>query len=166
MATITTLSNPLSTVPGAVVRHMDNSNWTYVEFKEIDLSAAVTAKGSALAAADVIEAVRVAPGQMVLAAWVEKTAALTGTVSALTVNVGFAGGSGYLAAWDAFAAALNAQSGASVNTVIPTTTTAGDTIDLTLASLTGSLTGGKIKVGVLVLDLNTKARGIIAQPKS
>jgi hypothetical protein len=166
MATITTLANPLSIVPTALVRHMDNSNWTYVEWKEIDLAAAVTAKGSALAAADVIEAVRVAPGQMVLAAWVEKTSVLTGTVSVLTVNVGFAGGSGYLAAWDGFGAALTAQTGASVNTVIPTTTVAGDTIDLTIASLTGTLTGGKIKVGVLVLDLNTKSRGIIAAPKS
>jgi len=166
MATITTLSNPLSTVPGAVVRHMDNSNWTYVEWKEIDIAAAVTAKGSALAAADVIEALRVAPGQMVLAAWVAKTAALTGTVSALTINVGFAAGSGYLSAWDAFAATVGNETGASVNTVIQTGTTAGDTIDLTLASLTGTLTGGKIKVGALVLDLNTKARGIIAAPKS
>jgi hypothetical protein len=167
MATITTLSNPLGPV-GTLPRHMDNTKNASVIWKEIDLAAAATAKGSALAASDIIETLRVPAGSVLLGGWAQKTAALTGTVSVLTVSVGVTGvnATAYANAWDAFAASVGGYStpGATTPTII--STTGGDTVDILLASLTGTLTGGKILVAVLVADTTTDSRGVIAQPKS
>lgn len=165
MATVTTLSNVLGR-DVTNTRLMDNTKAPYVLFKEIDLAAAVTAKGSALAAADVLEVLRLPPQSVVTAAWAVKTAALTGTVSVLTINVGITGvgATDYGSAWDGFGAAVGGFS--TPGAMTPRIITTSDTIDLTLASLTGTLTGGKIAIYATVVDATTKMRGVIAQPKS
>jgi hypothetical protein len=147
---------------------MDNTKNASVVWKEIDLAAAATAKGSALAAADVIETLRVPAGSVILGGWAQKTAALTGTVSVLTVSVGVTGvnATGYASAWDAYAAAVGGYSTPGATTPIVISTTGGDTVDILLASLTGTLTGGKFLVAVVVADATVDARGNIAQPKS
>lgn len=167
MATITTLSNPLGPV-GTLVRHMDNTKLVSVVWKEIDLAAAATAKGSALVATDVIETVRVPANSVVIGGWAQKTAALTGTVSVLTVSAGITGvnATAYANAWDAFGAAVGGYSTPGASTPVIVSTVGGDTVDILLASLTGTLTGGKILVAVLVADTTVDARGTIAQPKS
>jgi hypothetical protein len=145
---------------------MDNDKFTYTLWKEIDLAAAVTAKGSALAAADVIEVLRIPAFSMIIGAWGRKSAALAGTVSVCTVNVGVTGvnATGYGNGWDLFAAAVDTFS-TPISGAQPILTT-DDTIDVVIATLTGTLTGGKIIVGAVVADLHKKARGIIATPKS
>lgn len=168
MATITTLSNPFSTQFGTNPRYMDNNKIPYVIYKEIDLAAAVTAKGSALAAADIIEVVRVPNNTMLLGGWVQKTAALTGTVSVLTIGGGVTGvnATAYANAWDAFAASVLGYSTPGAVTPVIISTTGSDTVDIVLTSLTGTLTGGKFLVGVLVLDVTEEQRSVIALPKS
>lgn len=164
MATVTTLSNPLSS--GKHVRHLDNNVFPALIWFDVDLAAAATAKGSALAANDVIEVVRVPAGTLVVGAYIKKVSALTGTVSVLTVDIGAAAGNTYGSGVDLFALGVGDEAGAIGATTIKSSTTAGDTIDVKLASLTGTLTGGVIRVGVIAYDLKTKARGVIAPPKS
>lgn len=168
MATVTTLSNPLSTQAGTNPRFMDNVKIPYVIYKEIDIAAAVTAKGSALAAADVIEAVRVPNNTLLIGGWAQKTVALTGTVSVLTLNVGVTGvnATAYANGWDAFGAAVLGYSAPTALTPVIVSTVGSDTVDITLASLTGTLLTGKILVAVIVVDATEEQRSVIAQPKS
>ena len=85
MATITTLSNAVGagTQPSRALRNMP-----YVVENTINLASAVTAKGSALAAADVIEALQIPAQSIVLAAGFEITGAITGSC---TVSLGVTG---------------------------------------------------------------------------
>jgi hypothetical protein len=71
MATVTTLSK-------AAGGRGNPSNKPYLVEKEIDLAAAATAKGSALAAADIIEAITVGANTMVMAAGMECTTTPSG----------------------------------------------------------------------------------------
>lgn len=133
---------------------------------EVDLAEAVTAKGSALATGDVIEAVRVPANHLVLAAAARKTGAFTGTAADLLIDVGITGvdADAYVVDWDFDAAALNswATPPAAAQPLIVSTS---DTIDLNLA-FTGTVTGGKIEVHAVLVDLTHELRGAIAQPKS
>lgn len=167
MATITTLANPLGPV-GTLVRHMDNTKLASIVWREIDLAAAAAAKGSALVATDVIETVRVPKDSILLTGFAQKTSALTGTVSVLTLDIGVTGVNAqeYGTGWNAFAATVGSYSAPTASTPRIINTVGGDTVDITIASLTGTLTGGKIRVGVLVADTSPDARGAIAQPKS
>lgn len=165
MATISTLDN----VIGANVapRHMDNSNLVYTIWKEIDLADAVTAKGSALAAADVIEALRVPQDSMIIAVWAEKTTAMTGTSTDLTFDIGITGGDvdNYFDGWD-FDGAAVASYATPVGVQEPVLLADSDTIDVLFATQTGTVTGGKFVVGAVLVDLKRKSRGAIAQPGS
>jgi len=169
MATITTVSNPLGVI-GTSLRHMDNSVMPYSIWQEIDIPATIVAKGSALAAADVIEALRIPPNTLILYAFAKKTAAFAGTSTNLTLNVGVTGvnAASYVSAWDYDAAAIEdyGTQGTWSNPVLVPNNTTGDTIDITIATQTGTWTGGKIRVEAVCLDMNRKARGRIAQPKS
>ena len=165
MATVTTLDN----VIGANVapRYMDNSNLTYTIWKEIDLGDAVTAKGSALAQADVIEALRVPKDTLILAVWAEKTEAMTGTSTDLTFDIGITGGDvdNYVDGWDFDAAAVGSYA-TPVGVQEPVFLADSDTIDILFATQTGTVTDGKLVVGAVLVDLTRKSRGAIAQPRS
>lgn len=165
MATVTTLANPLSA--NLPPRVMDNSNFAYKISKEIDLAAAVTAKGSALAAADVIEVLRLPAGVVVLAAGARKTAAMTGTSTDLTFDVGITGGDvdQFVDGWDYDAAAVGAIVSNGVQ-MPPAVIQTSDTIDILIATQTGTLTGGKVEVWAVIVDVLPESRGAIAQPKS
>lgn len=164
MATITTLANPLSA--GTSMSASSNVKIPYVIWKEIDFAAATTAKGSALAATDVIEAVRIPANHIILGGWAKKTSAMTGTTTDLTLSVGVTGGvtNNIINAWDYDAAAVG--SFGTLGTQVPVMITSSDTVDILIATQTGTLTGGKVLIGILVLDADVEARGNIAQPKS
>lgn len=166
MATITTLANPLSA--NLPPRVMDNSNFAYKIWREVDLAAAATAKGSALAAADVIEVLRLPAGVQVLAAGAQKTTAMTGTSTDLTFDIGITGVDAdiYVDGWDFDAAAVGSYATpAGVQTPALVLATS-DTIDILIATQTGTVTGGKVMVWAVVVDVTVEARGAIAQPKS
>jgi hypothetical protein len=166
MATVTTLANPAGAVDTSL-RHLDNSVMTYSIWQEIDLAAAVTAKGSALAQGDVIEALRIPADSAILFVWAEKTAAHTGTSTDLTFDIGITGGDvdNYVDGWD-FDAAVVGTYGTPIGVQEPVILASADTIDILFATQTGTVTGGKLVVGAQVVDLTRKSRGVIAQPKS
>lgn len=114
---------------------------------------AATAKGSAIAAADVIQCIDIPAGTMVLGGSIKKTEAPSGTVSVCTLDLGtgaevdlFVDGFDYYAAttgdWAQPAAAW-----------APLVNTAADTVDVVVASLTGTLTDGDVTVSVVLVDL-------------
>lgn len=165
MATITTLANPAGPA-GTIARLMDNNNFAYKIWKEVDIAAAVTAKGSALAAADVIEVLRLPAGTVILAAGAQKTAAMTGTSTDLTFDIGTAvDPDQYVDGWDFDAAAVNSYA-TPLGVQLAQVLSASDTLDITIATMTGTLLTGKVLVWAVVADLTVEQRGVVAQPKS
>lgn len=143
-----------------------NLKVVYKIWTEIDLAAAATAKGSALAALDVIEALRVPQDHVVLGAYAVKTGAFTGTSADLTFDIGITGGDVdvFVDGWDFDAAVVGtyAPQGVQTQTIINDS----DTIDVLIATQTGTVTGGKFEVHAILADLTRESRGAIAQPKS
>ena len=127
----------------------------YVVEKTIDFAVATTAKGSALAAADVIEAIDVPAQSVVLNAGYEVTAAITGDV---VVDLGVTGvdadvfvDGGVLAA--ATTVGTFAQNAAAYQPVV---LGAADTVDLLIAASTTAISAGKVRVWALVVDVSDK----------
>jgi hypothetical protein len=127
----------------------------YVVEKTIDFAVATTAKGSALAAADVIEAIDVPAQSVVLNAGYEVTATITGDV---VVDLGVTGvdvdvfvDGGVLAA--ATTVGTFAQNAAAYQPVV---IGAADTVDLLIAASTTAISAGKVRVWALVVDVSDK----------
>lgn len=148
MATITTLSNSIgaATQPSRSVRNMP-----YVVENTINLASAVTAKGSALAAADVIEALQIPAQSIVLAAGFEITSAVTGSC---TVSLGVTGvtAAAYVSAF-AVTNALSVGTYATPATAgYPIVSQSADTLDLLLVTETTTLSAGTLRVFAVVVD--------------
>jgi hypothetical protein len=119
----------------------------------IDFADALVAKGSALAAADVIEALRLpAGGYYVHFAGLQCITPDDATTLTVSVGTG-AGAANWVSGFDQAAAAA----GAYATMIIPGTSgtinfasNAGESIDITFATLTGTLTVGKVRVFALV----------------
>ena len=159
MATID-LSNGLGGAPRPV---RSLTNMPYFVEKTIDFAVAATAKGSALAAADVIEVIDVPAGTMVLNAGLQVVTVATGESSDTTVDLGitttepdnFVDGFDL----DAAAAGAYAQNAAAFQPLIVGT---ADTIDLLIATATTAPTGGKVRVWAVLCDIGAKpAPGIV-----
>jgi len=148
MATITTLSNSVgaATQPSRSIRNMP-----YVVENTINLAAAVTAKGSALAATDVIEALQIPAQSIVLAAGFEITGAVTGSC---TVSLGVTGvtAAAYVSAF-AVTGSLSVGDYATPATAgYPIVTKAADTLDLLLVTETTTLSAGSLRVFAVIVD--------------
>lgn len=128
----------------------------YVESREIDLAEAVTTKGSALAQADVIEAVPVPADCLILGGGIKITSVMTGTSTDATIDVGVTGGvvDCLVDGFDLDGASANATSLASP--FEPQYVAANDTVDILIATQTGTITGGKILVWVII--------GLVGEP--
>jgi hypothetical protein len=129
----------------------------YLIEREINLATAVTTKGSALAQADVIEALDVPAQSLILWAGAEKVSAMTGTSTDLTFDIGITGvdADAFVDGWDFDAAAVGDYGS------IPGATiggkylvTANDTIDILFATQTGTVTGGKLRVWAVIMSVN------------
>jgi hypothetical protein len=148
MATVTTLAG--GTVDGFTAGRMPY-------FKEvlIDFAAAATAKGSALASADIIEAIRVPANTMILNAGLEVITVATGESSDTTIDLGvtttepdnFVDGFDL----DAAAAGAYAQNAAAFQPLVIGT---ADTIDLLIATATTAPTGGIVRVWAVLMDID------------
>jgi hypothetical protein len=139
----------------------------YLISRTFNVADIVTKKGSAIAASDVIECLNVPKNSYVLGAWLSKDTAVTGTMSVCTLSLGITGVSAtaWASAYDFFAAAAGARTGtitASVNGLVTT----ADTIDLLVASLTGTWTGGNITVSALIVDVDNINRPGLAALQS
>lgn len=148
MATITTLSNAIgaATQPSRSLR-----NVPYMVENTINFATATTAKGSALAAADVIEAVQIPAQSVVLAAGYEVLSAITGDV---TMSVGVTGvlATAYVNAATLAAATSVGSYGTSSTTAYPIATSTADTVDLLISASTTALSAGTVRVWALLVD--------------
>jgi hypothetical protein len=163
MATITSLAqSALSTTGGT--KQWKGQPTLYKN--TIDFAEAATAKGSALAAADVIEAVRVPAGSVVDWAVIYVVTALSGGSADETISLGDGGSATrYAAATDSdawVAGNMTVIVPANVPFAYPTS----DTVDLTLAAGATIATAGKLMVVACVSDVNDNEKVGLAQIRS
>ncbi len=163
MATITTLANN----PATSVTHASaasNVKLPYLAEVVIDFSEAVTAKlPTALAASDVIEAILVPANTVILGCGAQVITVADSTT--LTMDIGITGGD--VDEWvDGLDGKATAGTYSTDLEVTPSWTTIGttaDTIDVLFATLTGTLTTGKVRVYAWLLDVSArKAPGLVA----
>lgn len=148
MATITTLA-------GGATAGRTVGSVPYLVDKNIDFAAAATAKGSALAATDVIEAISVPVNTVILNAGMEIITVLGGESSDNTFDLGtgldvdvFVDGFDA----DAAAAGAYAQNAAAFQPVVVGAT--ADTIDITIATATTAPTSGVVRVWAILMNVD------------
>lgn len=140
MATVTTLASSARN-PGARGRS------PYYVQNEIDFVAAVTAKGTALASSDIIQAITVPANTMIMAAGFEVTAVHAGTSTDCALDLGVTGGD-----VDAFVDGFDFDAASAGDYATPVSPGAAivagtaDTLDVLIAAQTGTTTAGKIRV--------------------
>lgn len=150
MATVTTLA-------GGSVDGFTAGRMPYFKEVLIDFAAAATAKGSALAAADVIEAISVPANTMILNAGLEVITVAGGESNDTTVDLGvtttepdnFVDGFDL----DAAAAGAYAQNAAAFQ---PLVIGSADTIDLLIATATTAPTSGVVRVWAVLMDIDAR----------
>jgi hypothetical protein len=148
MATITTLA-------GAASAGRTAGSVPYLVEKTIDFAAAATAKGSALAAADVIECISVPANTVILNAGFEVITAAGGESSdnawdlgtGVDVDVFVDGFDG-----DAAAAGAYAQNAAAFQPIVVGST--ADTIDLLIQAATTAPTSGVLRVWAVLMNVD------------
>lgn len=123
----------------------------------LDLDELEAEKGSALAANDVIQAISIPAESVILAAGLEVVTAQSGS-SVLTLDVGVTGGDvdNFVDGFDLVAAVagdFSAQPVAYAPVVIGGT---ADTLDVLIASLTTTNTGGVIRVWAIWADVSAR----------
>jgi len=148
MATITTLAGSASAgrTAGAV---------PYLVDVTIDFAAAATAKGSALAAADVIECINVPANTLILNAGLEVITVLGGESNDTTFDLGVTTTEpdNFVDGFDADAAAAGAyaQNAAAYQPLVIGT---ADTIDLLIATATTAPTSGEVRVWAVLMNID------------
>lgn len=159
MSTITTLAAAGGTTAGT--RQWKATPVLYSNV--IDFAAALSAKGSALAAADVIQALRIPAGSFVEIAGIQTITADDSTT--LTLDLGFdSDPDGFVDGYDQAAAAAGDYATSLFDaTEVQVIYATADSIDITIATLTGTLTSGKVRVFALVTDLTGEGQPGLAQ---
>jgi hypothetical protein len=148
MATVTTLAGSASAgrTAGAV---------PYLVDVTIDFAAAATAKGSALAAADVIECINVPANTLILNAGIEVVTVLGGESNDTTFDLGVTGvdADNFVDGFDADAAAAGAyaQNAAAFQPIVIAT---ADTIDLLITTATTAPTSGEVRVWAVLINVD------------
>lgn len=137
--------------------------WTpYMAEWVIDFAKVAEEKGSALAAADVIETISVPAGSHVIMAGLQVLEPMTGTSTDATLDFGVTGGDvdHYVDGFDLDAAAANAYAPGASTVYDPTFFATADTLDVLIATQTGTITGGKLRVYAIIVPvekMNTTA---------
>jgi hypothetical protein len=150
MATVTTLA-------GGSVDGFTAGRMPYFKEVLIDFAAAATAKGSALAATDVIEAISVPANTMILNAGFEVITVAGGESNDTTVDLGTGvDADGFVDGFDLDAAAAGAygQNAAAFQPIVVGGT--ADTIDLTIATATTAPTSGVVRVFAVLMDIDAR----------
>jgi len=147
--------------------HPSRMRGVYVIDKTIDYAAVLVKKGSALAAADVVQVLDIPAETFVLAAGAEIIT--VGNATTLTLDVDFAGGDDYVDGADAIAAVgycaagtngftgiqfANAVESSTLTNTAAIHNTAADTLDVTFKTLTGTLSTGKVRVYAMLADIS------------
>jgi len=120
----------------------------------LDFAQAATDKGSALAAADIIEAITVGANTMVMAAGMECTTTPSGGTGTV-LDLGITGGD-----VDAFVDGFAFDSASAgdyatlANTATPILVTTSDTVDVLIQAATTVSTAGKVRVWAVLMDVD------------
>jgi hypothetical protein len=131
------------------------TNVPYTVETILDFADVLVAKGSALEAADVVEALAVPTQSVVLTAGVEILAPANSTTLTLDVGVTGVDADVWVDGLDAKGAAgTYAQNPAAYQPIVVGNT--ADTIDVLFATLTGTLSTGKVRVFAVLLDVSDK----------
>jgi len=149
MATITTLAT------GGASAGRTAAAVPYLVERYIDFAAAATAKGSALASADVIECITVPVNTLILNAGIEITTVLGGESSDTTFDLGTGvDADNFVDGFDADAAAAGAyaQNAAAFQPLVVGAT--ADTIDITIATATTAPTSGVARVWAVLMNVD------------
>ena len=126
-----------------------------VQYSLVDLADVLTAAGTnAFSNGDIIEAIRIPAGSIVLNAGVKVITALS--TNATVFNFGTAGGSNYMDNATASAAGFLTGSNATVNTI--GRFASADTLDLKVVSGSGGLTTGLILTYAVIADVTGLGR--------
>lgn len=162
MATLTSQKTPTNTGLQPTVA----SQRFVVSYDEniVSLVTAATEKGSALAANDVIQAITLPPGSVILAAGLE-VITVNGGSATLTFDLGVTGidADAYVDGFDFVAAVAGdyAQQPAAYQPIVIGNT--ADTLDLLIASLATTNTAGEVRVWVVYGDVqDDKPSGLAA----
>ena len=126
----------------------------------LNLATALSDKGSALAASDVVPVIAVPKGHMVLNAGIEVDTQSDG--STFTVDLGMVDADVFVDGFDGTsAAAVVAQNPAAYQ---PVMAVADDNIDLTIATLSGgAVTTGKFRIWAVMMDCTDAGKDGTAQ---
>lgn len=160
MATIT--ASALTNMASAQATRHGNTAVPYLVEQEIDLAKIAAQKGSALAAGDIIEAVKVPAGTLVKFAGLALKTDMTGTSTDATVDFGITGNDPdrFVDGWDVDAAVPGDQAPIAATAITPVAFSAvDDTLDILIATQTGTITGGVIRVFAEFLDLTDRPQG-------
>jgi hypothetical protein len=150
MATVTTLA-------GGSVDGFTAGRMPYFKEVLVDFAAAATAKGSALAAADVIEAISVPANTMILNAGFEIITVAGGESNDNTLDLGTGADADVFVDGfdlDAAAAGAYAQNAAAFQPLVVGGT--ADTIDLTIVTATTAPTSGVVRVFAVLMDIDAR----------
>lgn len=146
-------------------KHMSRhgaTNVPYMVEADLNLATALTSKGSALAAADVLQVMDIPAETVILAAGIEVTTASDG--STFTVDLGTAANAdAFVDGFDATSAAGTYSQGPAAFQAI-TVGSSADTLDVTLATLSGgAVTSGVFRVWAIMCDVNAANAPGVAQ---
>lgn len=137
----------------------------YKKVVEVDFAEATTTKGSALAATDVVEVADIPAGTMIFGGTMEVLTAMTGTATDLTLDMGVTGGDvdAFVDGFDFDAAAVgDLATPAAAAGSLPVWVASDDTVDILIATQTGTFTGGKVRVTLFCADAKGVGNGGVA----
>jgi hypothetical protein len=163
MATVNLATSLGNSLPPSVASVRTNGH--YVE-KIIDFAVAATTKGSGLAASDVIQAINIPPESVVLAAGCELLVPATATTTTIGIGSTVAA-SNFVTGFDVVGGSANAY--APTNSAAYPLQTGGSsasTIDVTLSTLTGTLSAGQVRVFAYYIDVKDERNPGITARKS
>jgi hypothetical protein len=139
------------------VSHGANANGRqpYYIQHELDFATAVTDKGTALAASDVIPVLTIPANTVILSAGFEVTGAHTGTSTDCALDFGLTGGDvdAFVDGFDFDAASVGDYSQPAAGTPVVVGGTA-DTIDVLIAAQTGTTLTGKLRCWAVCMDID------------
>lgn len=131
--------------------HWASNRQPYWVQETIDFADALASKGSALADADVIEVMRIPANTVVLGAGIAVVTAANATTGTVDLGVTGVDADEWANDFDIVAGTYGTDLSASP---VWNTYAATDTIDLVLASVTGTLSTGVVRVYALMMDVS------------
>lgn len=142
-----------------------NVRLPYLAEVEINIVDVIAEKGSAVAAADVIDVIGIPANTIVLAATLQKTSAFAGTSTDLTLDFGVTGGDtdAFVDGWDFDGATVGTHGALAAGSSVGVLFDTAGKLSILVATQTGTWTAGKIRAQVLMLDISDKRTATIAQ---